>query len=1319
MVFNNSILLGAAGQGGVAPFDSTLISNSVWLDGSADGLTAPSSTFSAQDGKEFTLGTWFQLTEFGVTGALFCAGASPYTSLRHDSNNKIYFQTEAGSHILNTTAVFRDIGWYHILVSVDTTQSVDINRVKIYINGVEATLTGTYPAVNHAYDFNTAVVHEVGDSYENGAFEGYLAQSFMIGSKSIQQGDFGIADFLDTFTFGTNGSQFIPKKHSEIKTLVDTGSSNSFLLQYENSGALGTDSSTNTNTFTATDMGTANQSVSTPSKTYSVFNPLANADQALPATFTLSEGNQKIAINNSNTSVKMTLPFVMTGGNIIRTQFTFDSVGDIGVGITGSSHTAGTYHTASNSVAGRGEVAFFTNAGALGLVIDGNFNNPAFGGSDGLSNGDIVDVFVNCDVGAVYFAVNGTIKGGASQADIQNGVTTNAAQAGGSFVRRTAGEVFNFYAMQVNPSGGTITANTGQSAFTHSYSSITSLTSLNTVDLPAPEYQGIDYFDATLYEGNGKGQRVGDFVPFTDSETVANSTIFNDDDSSYLTRPYTTPTGGADAGKKFTFSFWFKPGSSTSDQYIISTGANLGSGTVNEGYIAINHSTGGGQIWVADPNDGSGFGTRTSATFTDSSQWYNVCVGIDSTAGSGSRFKLEVNGVEQTMLDNLGGGSLPTEPSSGQVMKLARDTEAKVIGRRMYTSGDYFDGYLANVYYIDGEKKQASDFGQLDTSTNRWVAKAYSGSYGNNGFKLAFGTASTGDGNTNGVGTDTSGVGNNWTEQGFTTSDQVIDSPSQNFATIDPVISNAATPVTLSNGNLTGVRSSSGFQHAYSSFSGFRMQENTGIYFAEVLAGSDTTNFDVGVLSGDPPSSTNRYLGQDSNTYGYDRGSGNRVNNGSGASYGASYTAGDVLGIEIDTNTGSINFHKNGADQGQAFTGLPGPYCFAFGTELGGGPMTFNFGQQMVLGGASTTFNAAAGGRFKHTPPTGAKALNQDNLDDTASKITAWSWIKNRDAVDNHILVDRVRGVGKDLHSNDTPAEVTNMNTVQRFLQRGVQVGNDVEVNTANESYVLWQWLVGDSATTGTSIGAGSISTGVPSLASTALVADAGHFAVISYTGNATSGATIGHGMSAAPEMIWIKERDNANGWIVGSDVAGYTKMLRLDTGDVATTDSGSFNDAAPSSTLITLGSNNGTNRASGKMSCYAFRSVPGVCKVGSYTGNGDGTGSDTVDGPYVNCGFKPRWILFKWVTGGSLSGEGWVLKDTARQIINPNDDADLIPSGTNAEAAGATHGADILSDGFKLRGGGGAVNKDGATYLYMAIADIGGNGTLPPMYGR
>ena len=96
MVFQNNLLAGAAGATGTTPFDTTLIGNSVWLDGSADGFTKPASEFDAEDGKEFTLGTWFQLTEFGVTGALFCAGngSGVYTSLRHAADNKIYLQTE-------------------------------------------------------------------------------------------------------------------------------------------------------------------------------------------------------------------------------------------------------------------------------------------------------------------------------------------------------------------------------------------------------------------------------------------------------------------------------------------------------------------------------------------------------------------------------------------------------------------------------------------------------------------------------------------------------------------------------------------------------------------------------------------------------------------------------------------------------------------------------------------------------------------------------------------------------------------------------------------------------------------------------------------------------------------------------------------------------------------------------------------------------------------------------------------------------------------------------------------------------------------------
>ena len=101
-----------------------------------------------------------------------------------------------------------------------------------------------------------------------------------------------------------------------------------------------------------------------------------------------------------------------------------------------------------------------------------------------------------------------------------------------------------------------------------------------------------------------------------------------------------------------------------------------------------------------------------------------------------------------------------------------------------------------------------------------------------------------------------------------------------------------------------------------------------------------------------------------------------------------------------------------------------------------------------------------------------------------------------------------------------------------------------------------------------------------------------------------------------------------------------------------------------------------------------------------------------------MSCGFRPVLVFQKWVTGGSLSGEFWIAKDTARQSLNENR-ADIYLSSAGAESTGSTHGVDMLGDGFKLRGGGGANNKSGATYLYLAMADIGGNGTLPPIYGR
>ena len=1312
MVFNNSLLLGAGGQGGAATFDTTLIPNSVWLDGSADYLTRTPS--GAGNRTRWTIAWWFQLNSISTEMVFFSANSgSNEFRIALESAGQMMVQDDNASMNRQTSMLFRDVGWYHCIVSYDSNQSIASDRVRVYVNGeLQSLVSGSAaePSSGGETFWNNNQANEIGRRSRTTSvyMKAYMAQICFLNADSIQNGDVSVSDFLDTFTLGTNGSQFIPKKNSEIAALATTAGGNSFCLDFADSSDLGNDISSNNNDFTPNSMASANQSTNTPSKTYSTFNPLAHADNSYPGTFTLSEGNQKNVINSSNTSVKTTVPFLMSGSNIIRAQFTFSTLGDGGCGITGSSHTAGTYHTAGNSIAGRGEVGLCGNGA---LVIDGNFNNSY---TSALSNGDVVDVIVNCDVGAVYFAVDGTLLGGATQSEILAGTTTNAALVS-SFVRRTAGEVFNFYAFQFNPTSTTIEYNSGQSSFTHSYSTITSLKSLNTADLPAPDYQGIDYFDATLYEGNGTGQRVGDFVPVTDVGTISQSVAFNLADSDKLTIASSVSTSPTNVQKK-TVSCWLKP-LEVKENWII-VGVN---GSDSERIYS--NSTGQIQYLAYSGGGTTAHVMTTGAFLADPSQWVHVVVALDYTDGSteADRVKIYANGVRQT---DLAATTYPANNMTSAAFINKASTE-QIIGKHPSTSGgdatNFSNMYYAEYFMVDGHQLDASVFGQLDTSTNRWVPKAsstvttaigaLSGGFGNCGFYLDFS-------NTSDYGEDDSGNNRDFTESGvLDATNQFADTPSSNFATIDPVISNGATPVTLSNGNLTGVRSSSGFQQAYSNFSGFRLQENTGIYFAEVLMGADSSNFSVGVLSGDPPSSTNRYLGQDSNTYGYAYDSGNKVNNGTGSSYGATYTSGDVIGIEIDTDTGSINFHKNGADQGQAFTAVPGPYSFAFDTESGGGPNTFNFGQQMVLGGASTTFNAAAGGRFKHTPPTGAKALNQDNLDDTASKLTAWAWIKNRDATDSHMLIDRVRGVGVEVHTDGTTTtpETTNTNTVQRFLQRGVQIGSDVQVNTANESYVLWQWLVGDSATTGSSIGAGSISTGVPSLASTALVADAGHFSVVTWTGNETAGATVGHGMGGEPEFIIAIARAES-----GENKPVYHTFMTSDNDHLKINESNAQGTAgttiwdvsAMSSTLIGLGAAVQSNSNNG-MVAYCFRSVSGVCKIGRYTGNGNGSTGAGYDGPYISLGFKPKFILLKRIDVAN----SWILQDTSRHLLNPVDN--YLQAESNSAETGTSGDVDFLSNGIKIRNGNGnAWNANGGNYLYLAMADLGGNGTLPPIYG-
>jgi hypothetical protein len=1303
MVFSNNLLFAAAAAASDdSGFNTSLIGNSVWFD-SSDLLTQDTAE-SDSGRKEAIFSTWVQRTKIGEQQFLLAVNGSnvnDYLALDFQSDDTLRLLASSTS-ILVTTQLFRDIGWYHILVTIDTSQNNNDSQ-KIFVNGTEITNFATRNNFGSSADIAwgrnaTHVISSSPSSVGSNTMIGYMAQTALITDKSFQQGDFSITDFLDTFTLGTNGSQFIPKADGDIATIAGTGGNNSFSFDFSNSSDLGNDTSGNNNDFTATSMAAANQTEHTPSLSYPVFNVLC---PKFTDGGTWTVGNTKIVSTSEQTDAIGTLPPVSTGKYYYQWVFTDNATsGNCKVGMTPIDNWDGeTFSTTSS-----GDIFYADHRNAL--FRKGSTTVTSILGSSGT-----YALAFDLDAGKVWVGSVDTSDGSIDWFNSSGGTDGDPANGTNPTATFTANTVMIPFAMVGKASGTswTIEWNFGQFGFGNS-DVPTGFKKLNSKNLTAPEFQGIDFFDTTLYEGNGTGQRVGDFVPFTDSENVENSIIFNDDDGAFLNRTYGTAT----AATKFTFSCWFKVGSSTGDQYLISTGTDNGS----EGYIGINISTGGGQIWIADPNDGVGFGIRTNAAFRDPSQWYHLCVGVDSTAGSGSRVKVEVNGVEQTVT-TLGGA---TEPSPSQSMNL-NEANAFNIGRRIRTSGDLFDGYLANVFFIDGQKKAASDFGQLDTSTNRWIPKAYSSTFGDNGYKLAFGTA---PGTGSGAGTDTSGEGHNWTENNFASGDQMIDTPTKNFTTFDPGYSGGGSNVwTEGNTKVKGtdgsLSDSSTTTFGMTGKVVFQFQMNTvgGGYPKCGFITSQAGLEDINATSGSIELGASSVAGSVSYGSGgnFSFASGPTATTFSSVSSLQALDADDVLRYEIDTDTGTIKVFFQNEGSG-SFTEITGARVtnFPFDPIFGVRPAVSNFNNSIVTlqTGGQTTLSSVT---------TDFKEINQDNLDDTASKLTAFAWIKNRDSTDNHMLFDRIRGINNDIHTNSTAIQVTNANTVQRFLQRGVQIGNDAEVNTATESYVLWQWLVGDTASTGSTITAGSVSTGVPSIASTAIAADAGHFSVVQYTGNTSSAQTVGHGLGGVAEAIVVKNlAATSTNWPMlhkdlGSIAGGGGNYILLNDAGVTGANTNYWNDTSPTASVFSIGSGGtpDTNDGGGEtFIAYCFRSISGVCKVGSYTGTGSATA-----GPYVPLGFKPRWIMLKNVS----VGRDWVIVDTARTPINTAEKF-LFPNLNIAEAArgsasGSDYDIDILSDAFRPLTGDSAPNGDGNTIIYIAMADIGGNGTLPPIYSR
>jgi hypothetical protein len=293
-----------------------------------------------------------------------------------------------------------------------------------------------------------------------------------------------------------------------------------------------------------------------------------------------------------------------------------------------------------------------------------------------------------------------------------------------------------------------------------------------------------------------------------------------------------------------------------------------------------------------------------------------------------------------------------------------------------------------------------------------------------------------------------------------------------------------------------------------------------------------------------------------------------------------------------------------------------------------------------------------------------------------------WVWIKNRPDVRDHQIYDSVRGVTKVIGSDRTSAEATVANGLTAFGSDGFTLGSDANVNDSGDSHVSWNWLAGG---TGVSNTQGSI-------ASTVSANTTSGFSIVSYTGNATAGATVGHGLGVAPDVVICKQTGGANDWMSYHSVLGNTKSMRLNATDAVQTATTYWNDTSPTSIVFSLGSDTKGN-ASSTMIAYCFAEKKGFSKFGSYTGNG------STDGTFVYTGFKPAFVMAKRTDSTS----GWGMYDNKREPFNVMD-VRLLANTSGADDTSSDNNLDFLSNGFKWRTASGW--NASASYIYMAFAE-------------
>ena len=761
--------------------------------------------------------------------------------------------------------------------------------------------------------------------------------------------------------------------------------------------------------------------------------------------------------------------------------------------------------------------------------------------------------------------------------------------------------------------------------------------------------------------------------------TIPKSLRFRAPSTTYMNR---TP-GSATNQTVWTLSAWVKRGTTGTLQTIF----NAFTGSTN--YSTINFTT-SDQIQIANNVAGTLVTNKiTSSQYQDCTGWYHIVV---SSNGSSS-LNLYVNGVQVTSFGtNVGPTAGNWFFNGANVHNIGRDASSG-------TPAQYFDAAMAEFNWIDGQALAASSFGTYDTN-GVWQPIIYSGTYGTNGFYLNFGNTTS----TTTLGYDTSGNANNWTTNNFSLTtpgfdyDSLTDTPTSYSASVSNycVLNQLYTGSGLAP-DYAGMRITSAAGAWRNTVGTVGM--STGKWYFEAKITAITTGVMVGICVNTFNVNENYTSAAKSWSY-YSTGS--KFGNSANSAYGASYTAGDIIGVLFDADAATLTFYKNNTSQGVAFTSFTGyPAGTTFFPYVGiyNATVQVNFGQQP----------------YTYTPPTGAKSFNTYNLptapiangaqymaattytgtgatqtisDGTNTAIGTtfqpdFVWLKSRSAATDHALYDVVRGTTLDLASNTTAAETTQSTGLTAFGSTGFTIGALAKINTNAATYVGWQWKANGAGVTNTN---GSIT-------STVSANTTAGFSIVGYTGNATAGATVGHGLGVAPSFIIVKDRAGATSWAVYHASLGATNWLLLNNTQATTVSSQEWNNTAPTSTVFSVGNSSSNSNQSAANIAYCWAAVPGYSAFGNYLGNAN------ANGWFVYTGFRPRFLLIK----ASSTTSDWLLMDSSRNTYNVSNGS-LYANTSGAEVTNAA-AVDFCAAGFVMKNAT-FFNANGATFVYAAFAE-------------